>query len=129
MKRRQSTVYANPLQAYESVEKATLPGRELEAMILTRAARKLIQCQDNWNDQDRSEKLDEALKYNQRVWSIFQTELASPDNPLPANLKRDLLQLSGFVDKRIFETMAHPEPDKLSIIISINQNIAAGLRN
>lgn len=122
-------MYANPLQAYESVEKATLPGRELEAMILTRAARKLRQCQDNWNDQDRRDKLDEALKYNQRVWSIFQTELASPDNPLPANLKKDLLQLSGFVDKRIFETMAHPEPEKLSIIISINQNIAAGLRN
>ena len=122
-------MYANPLQAYESVEKTTLPGRELEAMILTRAARKLKHCQDNWNNQERHKALDKALKFNQRIWSIFQTELTSPDNPLPANLKRDLLQLSGFVDKRIFETMAHPEPEKLSIIISINQNIAAGLRN
>ncbi len=122
-------MYSNPLQAYQSVEKATLPGRELEANILTQAARKLKNCQNNWNEKNRDKILDEALKYNQRIWSIFQTELASPKNPLPANLKRDLLRLSGFIDKRIFETMARPAPEKLSIIIDINQNIAAGLRN
>ena len=122
-------MYSNPLQAYQSVEKATLPGRELEANVLTQAARKLRHCQDNWEKNDRNEKLDEALKYNQRIWSIFQTELASPDNPLPVDLKRDLLRLSGFIDKRIFETMARPTPEKLTIIIDINQNIAAGLRN
>ena len=122
-------MYANPLQAYHAVEKATLPGRELEAMILTRAAVKLKNCQNNWHEKDRDKILDKALKYNQRIWSIFQAELASPDNPLPTDLKRDLLKLSGFIDKRIFETMARPTPEKLSIIIDINQNIAAGLRN
>ncbi len=120
---------SNPLQAYQSVEKATLPGRKLEANVLTQAARKLRHCQENWDKKDRHEKLDEALKYNQRIWSIFQTELASPENPLPKNLKRDILRLSGFVDKRIFDTMANPAPEKLSIIIDINQNIAAGLWN
>jgi flagellar biosynthesis activator protein FlaF len=122
-------VYQNALQAYQSVEKTTLPGRELEAMILTRAAQKLRHCQENWDKEDRTEALDEALKYNQRIWSIFQTELASPDNPMPIHLKRDLLRLSGFIDKRIFETIARPSPEKLTIIININQNIAAGLRN
>ena len=122
-------MYSNPLQVYQSVEKTTLPGRELEANVLTQAARKLQHCQDNWDKKDRNEKLDEALRYNQRIWTIFQTELTSPENPLSKNLKRDLLRLSGFIDKRIFETMAHPAPEKLSIIIDINQNIAAGLRN
>ena len=122
-------MYSNPLQAYQYVEKTTLPGRELEANILTQAARKLRHCQDNWDKEDRNERLDEALKYNQRIWSIFQTELSNPENPLPKNMKRDMLRLSGFIDKRIFETMARPTPEKLSIIIDINQNIAEGLRN
>ncbi len=47
---------------------------------------------------------------------------------MPDHIKRDLLRLSGFIDKRIFEVMAFPEPEKLDIIIKINENIAAGLR-
>ena len=54
--------------------------------------------------------------------------MSKPENPLPEKLKVDLLRLSGFVDKRIFEMMAYPSPEKLTIIININQNIAAGLR-
>jgi flagellar protein FlaF len=37
--------------------------------------------------------------------------------------------LASFIDKRIFETMAFPSPEKLTAIIEINCNIAAGLRN
>ena len=70
----------------------------------------------------------EALKFNQRVWSILQSELAKEDNPLPTRLRRDLLSLSAFIDRRIIETMAYPSPEKLSIVIDINNNIAAGLR-
>jgi flagellar protein FlaF len=43
-------------------------------------------------------------------------------------LKQDLLSLSVFIDKRIFEVMAYPNPEKLTAIININLNIAAGLR-
>ena len=44
-------------------------------------------------------------------------------------LKENVLSLSAFIDKRIFEVMAFPSPEKLNIIININQNIAAGLRD
>jgi len=40
----------------------------------------------------------------------------------------DILRLAAFIDKRIFEVMAFRSPEKLNIIININQNIAAGLR-
>ena len=119
----------NQLETYHSVEKATLPGREIEARVLTQAALKLKNCQRNWDANDRADRLDEALKFNQRIWSIFQGELGRPDNPFPSKLKVDLLRLSTFIDKRVFEIMAYPQPEKLSIIIDINQNIAAGLRN
>jgi flagellar protein FlaF len=105
-----------------------MSGREIEAAVLTKAARKLKECRDNWEANDSNEKLDVALKFNQRVWSIFQSELAREDNPLPKKLKVDILSLSAFIDRRIFEIMAHPAPEKLKIIIDINNNIAAGLR-
>jgi flagellar protein FlaF len=110
------------------VNKETMPGREIEAAVLTKAARKLKDCQDSWDAENRDEKLNEALKFNQLVWSIFQGELEKEDNPLNRKLRADLLRLSAFVDRRIFETMADPSPEKLSIVININNNIAAGLR-
>ncbi len=121
-------MYSNPLNAYKSVNKTTMSGRDVEAEVLTKAARKLKECQDKWDAPDRDEKLDVALKFNQRIWSIFQGELAKENNPLPAQLKVNLLNLSAFIDRRIFETLAYPTPDKLTIIININNNIAAGLR-
>ncbi|MCX7793121.1 MAG: flagellar biosynthesis regulator FlaF [Thermodesulfovibrionales bacterium] len=117
------------IEAYRDVEKATLSGRELEASILVKAAHLLKECRDRWNEPDRDEKLDKALRYNQRLWSLFQAELSRPDHPMPKNLREDLLSLSLFIDKRTFELMASPSPEKLDILIKINLNIAAGLRS
>ena len=121
-------MYRNPLEAYQTVDRTTMSGRETEARVLAQAALKLKDCQDNWDDEDRNAKLDEALKYNQRIWSVFQGELARQDNPLPRQLKQDLLRLGAFIDRRIFETMAFPAPEKLTAVININQNISARLR-
>jgi flagellar protein FlaF len=120
-------VYSNTLKNYQDIEKATLSGRETEARVLTKAAQKLQDCQRRWHE-GHFEELDAALKFNQKVWSVFQGELSSTENPLPTQIKQDLLRLAGFIDRRIFETMASPSSDKLDIIIKINQNIAAGLR-
>jgi flagellar protein FlaF len=107
----------------------TMPGREIEAWILTKAALKLKECRDNWDNADRNEKLEEALKFNQHIWSIFQAELGKEENLLPKKLRVDILRLAAFIDHRIFETMSYPSPEKLKIIIDINNNLAAGLRN
>ena len=121
-------MYNNAFKNYQDVEKATVSGRETEARVLTQAAIKLQLCQRNWRDGNFDE-LDDALKYNQKIWSIFQSELVKEDNPLPVEIKRDILRLAAFIDRRIFETMSFPSPEKLNIIIKINQNIAAGLRS
>lgn len=121
-------MYQNPANAYSTMQKETLSGRELEASVLTRAGLMLKQVQENWSAPERSEKLLEAIKFNQKVWSFFQAELSDPENPLPKNLRQDILNLSIFVDKRLFEIMANPDKDKLNIVIDINFNIAAGLR-
>jgi len=118
----------NPLEAYQSVEKTTLAGRELEASVLMRAALMLADVQNNWGQPGHEERLDNALRHNQRIWTLFQAEITSPDNPLPAEIRQNLLSLSAFIDKRTFDVMAFPEPAKLDILISINKNVAAGLR-
>jgi flagellar protein FlaF len=121
-------VYSNALDAYKQVDKNTNSGRETEARVLTEAALKLKRCQENWHDPQRDGQLDTALRYNQKIWSLFQGELEREDNPLPQKLRIDILRLAAFIDKRIFEVMAYPSPEKLTIIININQNLAAGLR-
>jgi flagellar protein FlaF len=121
-------MYQTALKAYNTVNKATLTGRDVEAEVLTKAALKLRERQNNWTQNGHDATLDAALKYNQRVWCIFQAELESPANPLPNALKISLLRLVAFIDKRTLETIAHPSPEKLTILININHNIAAGLR-
>lgn len=121
-------MYAKQFKAYESVNKTTMSGREIEASVLTKAAIRLKECHLHWNAEGHHDRLIAALKFNQQIWNIFQTELSDPGNPLPIELKRDLLRLSAFVDKRSFDIMAFPSPEKVTILIDINNNIAAGLR-
>ncbi|MBI5331295.1 MAG: flagellar biosynthesis regulator FlaF [Betaproteobacteria bacterium] len=118
----------NALSAYQDIEKATLSGRELEASVLMRAALALAAVKENWDVTNRDEQLDTALRNNQRIWTLFQSELVEPGNPLPVEIRRNILSLSIFVDRRTFEIMAKPAPEKLDILIAINRNIAAGLR-
>ena len=121
-------MHASQLEAYRAALKTTMSGREIEASVLTKAALMLKNCQENWDSQNRSAKLEEALKFNQLIWSIFQSDLTNTNNPLPKKLKEDILSLAAFIDKRIFDVMAYPSPEKLTLIININLNIAAGLQ-
>ena len=121
-------MHGTQLEAYRDALKTTMSGKEIEASALMKAALMLKNCQDNWDSRERTGKLDEALKFNQLIWSIFQSELAKAENPLPKKLREDILSLAVFVDKRILDIMAYPSPQKLAIIININLNIAAGLQ-
>jgi len=121
-------VYNNPLKAYQEIDKSCMSGREVEAYALTKAAMALRACQNNWAASDIQQQLESALKLNQRVWNIFQLELTKADNPMPINIKQNILKLGAFIDNRSLQLIAHPKPQALDIIISINENLAAGLR-
>lgn len=119
----------NPLEAYRAAQsRDNISGREIEARALTRCALLLKKCQDQWNTPDRDAALAEALRTNQMVWSILQSELVRNDNPLPIEIRQNILTLSVFLDNRIIQILADPQPEKLGIIIDINLNLAAGLR-
>lgn len=115
------------LDAYLSVEKVTLSGRELEASVLSKAADMLAQARQG-DPAQRAELIDNAVRHNLRVWTLFQAELLNPEHEMPADLRQNLLNLTAFIDKRSMELFADPQPEKLDILIAINRNIAAGLR-
>lgn len=121
-------MYKNPLQAYQEVDKAAMSGREVEAYALTKAAMALKECQQKWESSERDHLLDQALKLNRRVWSIFQAELTRTDNPMPQQIKNNILKLGAFIDQRSITILAEPIQEELNIIIAINENLAAGLR-
>src|SRR5690349_13376663 len=101
-------MHQNSLNAYSNMQKETLSGRELEASVLTRAGVMLKNVQEGWDAPDRNDKLLEAVKFNQKVWSFFQAELSDPENALPTDLKENILNLSLFIDRRLFEVLAFP---------------------
>jgi flagellar biosynthesis activator protein FlaF len=125
-------MYATQMQAYRKTpQSAEMSEREIDAYALTQSALKLQDCQKTWDMvsvKERIERLFEALRINSLLWSIFQAEITRDGNPLPRQLREDLLTLSLFVDKRTREVMCFPEPDKLTTLININLNIAAGLK-
>ena len=121
-------MFANARQSYDAATKTSVSGRELEARALYKAARQLEDCIRDWDTPGRAERLDLAIRFNQRLWSLFQTELAQPEHPLPLELRVNLLRLSQFIDKRSFEVMGRPDPSRLKALIDLNRQVAEGLR-
>ena len=114
-------------QEMDMLGQGDLAGRELEAAVLNKAAAMLEDVVGQWSQDESFDALDNALKYNQTLWSVFQAELMDEANPLPPELRENILSLSSFVDRRTFEVMAYPEPNKLDILIKINRSLAEGL--
>ena len=117
----------NASNIYSTMQKDGLSGRALEAQVLTRSANMLKECQNRWGEEGHESRLDTAVRFNQKVWTFFQTELSEPENPLPKEIRENLLNLSIFIDSRLIDVLINPAPELLSAVININVNIAAGL--
>jgi flagellar protein FlaF len=114
-------------KAYAKTAREIADPRELEAGLLLQAAAKLQAVQNCWKEQRR--RLDEALLYNRRLWTVFLDSLIKDDNRLPKPLHEYLKTLSAFVLCEIFSLMTKPKQKHLDNLININRRIAAGLRS
>jgi flagellar protein FlaF len=116
---------------YDEIYRESLDGRELEASVLLRGAQKLNQCARNWENRKTAEfreKLANAIEFNQKLWSFLQVELSNPANPMAESLRLNLLELSRFIDQRIFVLLSdRGTVEDLVAIASINRRIAEGL--
>ena len=112
--------------AYSKVAQATQSPRELEAAILMKAATKLQAIRDDWEGKRR--ELADALTYNRKLWTILVSSATEETNPLPVPIKQSLANLGIFIFNHTMAVMTQPAPERLGILITINREIAAGLR-
>lgn len=113
-------------QAYQQTAKISASPSELEAQLLTKAAAKLIHIQKNWVGSEKL--LYPALTYNRKLWSIFLNSVTKEDSPLPKDVKENIANLGIFVLNHTMRVQTSPASQKLDVLISINREIAAGLR-
>jgi len=112
--------------AYSKVAQATQSPRELEAAILMKAATRLQAIRDDWEGKRR--ELADALTYNRKLWTILVSSATEETNPLPVPIKQNLANLGIFIFNHTLAVMTQPAPERLGILITINREIAAGLR-
>ncbi|MGH1349468.1 MAG: flagellar biosynthesis regulator FlaF [Methyloligellaceae bacterium] len=115
------------VDAYSQISKASLGPRELEASILLKAAAQLQSIKDDWENNYKN--LDNALYYNRRLWTILASAMADEDNQLPKPIRDNVASLGVFVMSHTLKVLAEPSPDKLTSLININKEIAAGLNS
>jgi flagellar protein FlaF len=59
---------------------------------------------------------------------VFATSATRPENPLPTALKSNIANLALFIFTRQIDIEKEPAPEKLRALISINREVATGLR-
>ena len=117
-------------QTYKSVARQTSSPRELEASLLLQAAARLQSVHDTWGDEFSGAvkaRLDEALLYNRKLWSVFLSEMADANHPMPRELRQNVANIGLFVLNHTVSVMSNPRPEQLGSLININREIAAGL--
>jgi flagellar protein FlaF len=123
-----NTPHAKAAGAYgDHARQHTPDQRELEARILLKSAKTISDIQADWENLNIA-VLSEALQYNRQVWMVFyDTALENPEGDRPNDLRSNIINLANFVFKREMEILSEPTKEKLTVLININKEIAAGL--
>ncbi|MGQ0527389.1 MAG: flagellar biosynthesis regulator FlaF [Alphaproteobacteria bacterium] len=120
--------YAKAASAYgDNAQKHTPDQREMEGRVLLKSARMMQELHDNW-DNSNSDAIEVTLKHNRNIWLMFyDTAMENPEGSRPKDLRSNIINLANFVFKRELEIIGTPEKGKLTVLININKEIAAGL--
>lgn len=120
--------YAKAAGSYGKQAKETDDQRELEAQALLKAASELQKLHDRI-DEATPEDVNNILLYNRKLWLMFfDAAVENPDGDRPDPLRSNIINLCNFIFKRSVDIQADPKPEKIAVLIDINREIAAGLR-
>ncbi len=114
----------HPTDAYRQTSKLAPSPRAAEAEAFSKAARLLDQATTGTFDYGAYAS---ALSFNQTLWTIIQADLGRDGMHLPAGLRRDILDLSLYVDKQTIKALTDPKAEHLGQLVEINRTIARGL--
>ena len=112
--------------AYARTAQSAQTPRELESSLLLKAGMKLQSVKDRWPESEP--QLDEVLAYNRRLWTILVSSVAAETNPMPREIKQNIINLGMFIFNHTMATLIEPDPKRLTVLVNINREIAAGLR-
>ena len=114
---------------YRQTQMDSAPGgRQIEVSIMEMASSRLRGQLPPEGELKWSRELDEALRFNQKMWDIFSADWMSNGSQLPLELRQNLLSIGIFVKKKTFTTMAEPKKGSLELLIRLNENILEGLK-
>lgn len=99
--------------------------REVEAALLLDAALRLQEVQSRW--EEGRAKVNDALHYNRQRWNVFLASICNAKNPLPCEVRHTIANLGLFVSRESTAIAADPRPERLTALIGINRDLAAGL--
>ena len=113
------------IDVYQRAQKLAVGPRAAEAAALSKAVLLMTQAGRRPGDYALYAR---ALAFNRTLWTLLQADVADALNPLPDDVKSDLLSLSLFVDRQTVKALAEPAQRNLAPLIEIDRNLARGLR-
>jgi len=121
--------YAQASGAYGQQAREGVNQRELEGQLLIKAANEIQKLRDRWDEATPSD-IDDILAYNRKLWMVFfDTAVENPENEedRSIDLRNNIVNLCNFIFKRSVNILADPKKEKLTVLIDINREVAAGL--
>ena len=121
------------LSAYRRTLKDTETPRQIERRILVRVTSDIAAHAERYDAAEtRAERLGvlaeglrEALFDNVRLWSTLKTDVLSPGNQLPAELRGRLAGLAVFVERHTGAVLGGE--GRVAALLDVNRPIIAGL--
>ena len=119
-------MYQQGAQVYQQTAKVVESPRERESALLMKAAAALQKVKDDWPNS--FDDMPAALNFNRKLWSIFMISVTKEESPLPQDVRQNIANLGLFVMNETRELHMEPAKAKLTTLININRQLAAGLR-
>jgi flagellar protein FlaF len=117
-------VQALAVKAYGDVRNRTADDKSLEFALFQQITEGMTQAVTL--EKTDPAKWADAINRNLELWTVLTTDLIHPENQLPVETRKALLELSVFVRKTSMQVLSGEE--QLTDLIEINESIMSGLK-
>ena len=116
--------------AYQNTATQTESQRDKEYRLLGQVTAALIDCEPLFetaaSDPVKMAKVVDAVTWNKKVWDLFIHDSGLASNPLPKDLRSDIVSLGIWVNKET-GAILDDEGGDINALIAVNRAILRGL--